>query len=637
VHSGRSFLRAVATIGLTGATLSLVELAVRSQVTSGWQIAYAKYALYLAASLIVLLLLHLGPAWAVLARLRRRRTVLVAVSLLTVLYALSWQHAIMAGGALWLRPWFPVIQVVCALLVPLAIFAFVWLVFLSDRVPLRVRRSIALVTIFCAVGFDLLLVRPYEAFHGHLALANAATLAWLLFPLSRFRSAQYAGVAIATVASAAFFGCPGRGLVAEYVARFSRMPRTIGRMSPARALLPSSPNDPAWSVACNVCSDASLPADKPADGKRFPRGRNVILIVLESTRWDVWSDPVVTPRFHSWSQRGAYAARGAAAYSATLFSYGSIFTSLPASVVTHTERWRDHKLFDLLRPHFEHLLLTKPDIALFRAAATEFFMEPQTPIHEHASAEDALSYLEHEITNVREHESFFAWAHLYEPHAPYVQHDGFRFGDSRVARYRSEVAYVDDRLGDFIDWFMARPESKDTLLVVMADHGESLGDVVGSDALWGHGYSTRAVETDIPMFFTGPGIPAGIALADGSISHLDFMPSVFDFLGMTIPSEYGAQGRSIYELVGHAPDRSLVSERWDLNAAEPMFALRRGPYRLVADPTLEMFSVYDTRHDPYESVDVSRANGSTLAELEKELRTWLSMQRALIRKLGPGS
>ncbi len=68
---------------------------------------------------------------------------------------------------------------------------------------------------------------------------------------------------------------------------------------------------------------------------------------------------------------------------------------------------------------------------------------------------------------------FFAWVHLFDPHAPYNAPAAHQ---SRHAPYDAEVAYADDMLGRLLDRLEAAHLLDRTLVVVTADHGESLGE-----------------------------------------------------------------------------------------------------------------------------------------------------------------
>ena len=77
-----------------------------------------------------------------------------------------------------------------------------------------------------------------------------------------------------------------------------------------------------------------------------------------------------------------------------------------------------------------------------------------------------------------------------------------------------------------------------TLVVLMADHGESLGD---------HGEFTHGVflydsTMHIPLMAAGPGLPAGKVITQ-QVRSIDVMPTIVDYLGLSPGNQ--AQGTSL--------------------------------------------------------------------------------------------
>jgi arylsulfatase A-like enzyme len=85
---------------------------------------------------------------------------------------------------------------------------------------------------------------------------------------------------------------------------------------------------------------------------------------------------------------------------------------------------------------------------------------------------------------------FFAWIHLYDPHAPYDPPEPFK---TRYAGrpYDGEIAWTDELVGRLTDALDGMGLTERTIVAVLADHGESLGEHGES----GHGYRLRAVST----------------------------------------------------------------------------------------------------------------------------------------------
>ena len=83
----------------------------------------------------------------------------------------------------------------------------------------------------------------------------------------------------------------------------------------------------------------------------------------------------------------------------------------------------------------------------------------------------------------------------------------------RLARtYWNAVAYSDRLMGELIERLRGLGVLDDTLIVVTADHGESLFD----DGFLGHGHALNDEQTRIPFVLSDPGIafPGPVGLAD---------------------------------------------------------------------------------------------------------------------------
>ena len=106
-------------------------------------------------------------------------------------------------------------------------------------------------------------------------------------------------------------------------------------------------------------------------------------------------------------------------------------------------------------------------------------------------------------------EPWFAWVHLFDPHAAYAPPAPFdrQYAD---APYLGEVAYTDRSLGPLFDAVRRAP--RPTLLIVTADHGKGLGD---------HGELTHGVlayesTLRVPLIVAqlGPGTRPWASLTD---------------------------------------------------------------------------------------------------------------------------
>ena len=180
---------------------------------------------------------------------------------------------------------------------------------------------------------------------------------------------------------------------------------------------------------------------------------------------------------------------------------------------------------------------------------------------------------------------WLAWVHLFDPHAPYDAPSEYRSGR---APYDAEVAYTDAMLGRLLDRLDAAHVLERTLIVLTADHGESLGEHGETT----HGLFAYNATLAVPLILHAPAIAA--ATIDAPVSHTDLMPTILDLVGLALPEPVDGQSlvrvppadRPVYfEALdaslnrGWAPLRGIIQDGWkyiDLPDAE-LYNLRADP------------------------------------------------------------
>ena len=135
---------------------------------------------------------------------------------------------------------------------------------------------------------------------------------------------------------------------------------------------------------------------------------------------------------------------------------------------------------------------------------------------------------------------FFAWVHLYDPHTPYEPPEPFA---SRYPKtpYLGEIAYTDHVVGRLVAWLKSSGAWDRTILVLLADHGESLGE---------HGENTHTffvydATQHVPLVVRTPWGDRGRSRAQ--VSTVDLMPTVLDLVGLA--PQPGIDGRSLARLL----------------------------------------------------------------------------------------
>lgn len=190
---------------------------------------------------------------------------------------------------------------------------------------------------------------------------------------------------------------------------------------------------------------------------------------------------------------------------------------------------------------------------------------------------------------------FFVWAHLYDPHRPYDPPEPFR--SRHTDPYVAELAFADSQIGRLLDALDRRQLLERTIVVVAADHGESLGDHGERD----HGIFIYESVVRVPLIIRAPNVPAR-RVAD-IVRLVDIMPTVLDLLRVPAPLLDGSslvallQGQPApVELDAYAESQYPLRFGWS-----PLRALRAGRYKLVEAPRPEL---YDLERDPFEERNI---------------------------------
>ncbi|RMD81686.1 MAG: DUF229 domain-containing protein, partial [Lentisphaerae bacterium] len=202
--------------------------------------------------------------------------------------------------------------------------------------------------------------------------------------------------------------------------------------------------------------------------------------------------------------------------------------------------------------------------------------------------------------------------------------------------YYACVSYVDAQIGKVLRQLDTLGLTKNTIIVLIGDHGWHLGD----HGLWCK-HTNFENATRSPMIIVPPGSRSGKKLS-APVEYLDVFPTLCSLAGLPIPSEL--DGKSLTSLMkGVVSDSATwyaVSQypRGGGNRRLMGYSLRTRQYRYtawypwdMAKGTVKAFSpvaeeLYDYRQDPLETVSRIKdprylsVRNSLKALLEKHLR-----------------
>jgi arylsulfatase A-like enzyme/Tfp pilus assembly protein PilF len=208
---------------------------------------------------------------------------------------------------------------------------------------------------------------------------------------------------------------------------------------------------------------------------------------------------------------------------------------------------------------------------------------------------------------------FFTWIHFFDPHQP--NRPSPADAALAVSPYDAEIAGVDRQIGRIVDTLRRAGQLDNTLLIVTADHGESLGE---------HGEQTHAIfvydaTVRVPLLIHyRPAFAPSVY--GGPVRSVDVVPTVLGILGL--PGGEATDGHDLgAALRGKepAPDlpqysESLLSEVGFGMA--PLFSIRHDGYKYIRAPRPEL---YDLRTDPHELHNILSSLPRAGAKLDAEL------------------
>ena len=215
---------------------------------------------------------------------------------------------------------------------------------------------------------------------------------------------------------------------------------------------------------------------------------------------------------------------------------------------------------------------------------------------------------------------WFTWVHVYDPHATY------RPPPEWAARFPSdpylgEVSWTDAALGPLFARLtsLARP----TLVVVTADHGESLGE----HGELTHGLFAYESTLRVPLIVAEidprrAGSPAkGIVIAD-PVRHIDLLPTLLD--AAAAPATGTLPGASLRGLIadGHGADRPSYFEAMMATVTRGWAPLRGVVVARDKFIDLPASELYDLAADPRETKNLAGSNPPRAQVLLNTLKTF---------------
>jgi arylsulfatase A-like enzyme/Flp pilus assembly protein TadD len=375
------------------------------------------------------------------------------------------------------------------------------------------------------------------------------------------------------------------------------------------------------------------------------RGRNILLITLDTLRWDYLScydeTKAQTPNIDALAARGVLFEQAVVQVPLTLPSHASILTGTYPQV--HQVRDIGGFVLDKKIPTIATVARSGGlKTAAFIGAAVlhhrfqidsgfDHYNDNMAAVAEEDKLPGVVAELRAEVVTNRaiewikeavaesggaksEAEGFLVWAHYYDPHRPYDPPEPYKSQYSKDP-YAGESAYTDAQVGRLLEFLRDSGLEEDTLVVLLSDHGESLGE----HGEFTHGVFLYESTMHVPLIIAGPGVLEGRKVSQ-QVRSIDVMPTIADYLG--VPAGEFVQGVSLMPALEEGKGvRTTYSYMETLYpnthmAWAELRGVRTEEWKLILSPKPELFKL---ETDPTESENVIKRFPADADRLQKQV------------------
>ncbi len=438
---------------------------------------------------------------------------------------------------------------------------------------------------------------------------------------------------------------------------------------------PMPPGQPGPTV---LWGSPALYSRQPQPSAFLPSRPNILLVGFDTLRADrlgPWGRrPSLTPTIDKLAEQSDVWTAAYSTFNATNPSFASIMTGLygknhgvydlhtrlPASFVTLAHRLSDAGYQTMAIIAARHL----GDHNSGLGQGFDQVMRADEHYAAEMGVDQTIDWLADHCTRPK---PFFVWLHLFDAHTPHTPpqpySDGLRpaaamgmqpvvawvpfralgprrFDEPVLAGnsdlYDGEIAYMDRQLGRLLDAMDSRGLLDTTLVALVADHGENLGE---------HGIRYRHVglfdtTTHVPLLVRWPGPSRPGHRYDGMVQTIDLFPTLLAAARLPVPAEDGIDLRRLSAgagagAAGSAGSGTAATGRRAVfaehsNGFGAMVRTRDYKYIVSRGNTLvfpDGPSLYDLRADPSENHNLAGQGNAAEAEMAGLLDAWLAQRR----------
>jgi arylsulfatase len=211
---------------------------------------------------------------------------------------------------------------------------------------------------------------------------------------------------------------------------------------------------------------------------------------------------------------------------------------------------------------------------------------------------------------------------------PYPGDKGYFPSRYPRATYAAMISYLDERIGQLIDYLKKEEKYENTLIIFSSDNGPTFnggtdspwfasGGPFKSERGWGKAFLHEG-GIRVPMIASWPGKIAPGTTSDHISAFWDLLPTLCEAAGASVPED--VDGISyLPELTGDREQEEHIHLYWEFPASGGQQAVRMGKWKAIrkdimqGDPGIEL---YNLKEDIQEQQDVASGNPEIIQEIE---------------------
>jgi len=248
---------------------------------------------------------------------------------------------------------------------------------------------------------------------------------------------------------------------------------------------------------------------------------------------------------------------------------------------------------------------------------------------------------------------FFLWVHFWDPHdaailPPVETMSQFISPDAPMVEkkgqlYDAEIRFMDAQFGKLLDYLEASGEYDRTIITLVSDHGEGLGD----HGWWFHRLLYQE-QIRIPLIMRLPSWPKGRRI--GQLARtIDIVPTVLNEAGLETGEEF--DGKSLVDLIDDSvvqTDRIAYADainKYDMNTTlflqrpldDLIYCVTDGSWKLLFRPNHpDKSELFDLVSDPGETLNLYAEKPRIAADLKRKLDRFGGYVEEPLSKEGEG-